>query len=144
MNVAGVSHEQSLIQPSPAGNCLNWVLGHLLAIYNDVLPLLGRPSVISDGSLARYARGSAPIVRPSDALPLAHLFSAWDDACTSVDAGLAALPPSRLAEPAPMSPTGDANETVGSLLFTVLFHQAYHAGQLGLLRRLAGERGAIA
>lgn len=35
-NTAGLSHEDSLVQPQPAGNCLNWVLGHILAHRNDV------------------------------------------------------------------------------------------------------------
>ena len=26
-NVAGVSHEESLVNPSPGGSCLNWVVG---------------------------------------------------------------------------------------------------------------------
>lgn len=32
LNVAGLTHEESLIQPRPGGNCLNWVMGHLLWI----------------------------------------------------------------------------------------------------------------
>ena len=29
LNADGISHEESLGQPQNAGNCLNWVLGHL-------------------------------------------------------------------------------------------------------------------
>jgi uncharacterized damage-inducible protein DinB len=143
LNLEGISHEESLIQPRPAGNCLNWVLGHLLTIYNELLPLLGQPQVLPSGALAPYARGSSPITRPSEALPLQDLVSAWNEAAARVDAGLAELPAERLMEPVPDSPTGDPDETTGSLLFTVLFHQAYHAGQLGILRRIAGKPGAI-
>jgi hypothetical protein len=32
---------------------------------------------------------------------------------------------------------------VRSLLATVAFHQAYHAGQTGTLRRVVGKSGAI-
>jgi uncharacterized damage-inducible protein DinB len=46
-------------------------------------------------------------------------------------------------EPAPFSPTNNPKETVRSLLATVFFHQAYHVGQTGLLRRIAGKEGAI-
>jgi uncharacterized damage-inducible protein DinB len=59
------------------------------------------------------------------------------------DAGLAALPEERLAERVPMSPTGNPNETVGTMLATIVQHQAYHSGQLGVLRRVAGKPGAI-
>lgn len=144
LNVEGVSHEQSLIQPRPAGNCMNWVVGHLVAIYNEVLPQLGQEPVIPRGLLTHYARGSEPITRAADALPFMDLVATWDEACDLVDAGLAQLPSERLGEVIPHSPTGDPYETMDSLLGTVLFHQAYHAGQLGILRRISGKPGAIA
>ena len=144
MNLEGISHEQSLVQPKPAGNCSNWVVGHLVTVYNRVLPLLGQTPVDSAGDLARYARGSSALTRASDALPLQELVSAWDEACVRVDAGLTELPPRQLEMVVPDGPTGDPHETMRSLLAVVLFHQAYHAGQLGILRRIAGEGGAIA
>jgi Protein of unknown function (DUF664) len=144
LNLEGISHEQSLIQPQPAGNCSNWVVGHLIAVYNRVLPMLGQTPVDSAGDLTRYTRGSSALTRPSEAVRFGDLLSAWEEACVRIDAGLAALPPRKLEMLAPDSPTGDPNETVGSLLTVALFHQAYHAGQLGILRRIAGESGAIA
>lgn len=142
MNVEGITHEESLAQP-PQGNCLNWVVGHLTAVYNNFLPLLGQEPVRDKAALARYDRGSAPVRDAHDATPLAELLAAWSEAADRVDAGLAALSPDVLDRPAPFSPSGDPNETVGTLVSTVLFHQAYHAGQLGLLRRVAGKEGAI-
>ncbi|HEV2642132.1 MAG TPA: DinB family protein, partial [Candidatus Elarobacter sp.] len=126
------------------GNCMNWVLGHLLETYDQMLVLIGQQPVRTEGTLARYARGSSPITDPADALPLQDLVNTWDEACARVDAGLAGFPVERLAERTSLSPTGNPDETIGSLLTTVLFHQAYHAGQLGVLRRVAGKAGAIA
>jgi hypothetical protein len=40
-NTENLSHEESLDQPSVAGNCLNWIGGHLVTAYNDILPALG-------------------------------------------------------------------------------------------------------
>jgi uncharacterized damage-inducible protein DinB len=37
--------------------------------------------------------------------------------------------------------TGES--TLGSKLFTFNFHESYHAGQLGILRRMLGKEGAI-
>ena len=34
-------------------------------------------------------------------------------------------------------------EAVGSLLAGLLFHEAYHVGQTGVLRRLIGMDGAL-
>jgi uncharacterized damage-inducible protein DinB len=143
LNVADLTHEDSLVQPPGGGNCLNWVVGHLLAIYHHVLPLLGQQPVMAQGVLARYDRGSPPIVDPADAHQLSELMAAWDECSRRVEAGLSALDPATLQRPAPRSPSNDPNETIGSLLSTISWHQAYHAGQTGLLRRAAGRQGAI-
>jgi len=37
----------------------------------------------------------------------------------------------------------ELNQSLGSKLAVLQFHEAYHAGQLGLLRRIAGKKGAI-
>jgi hypothetical protein len=143
LNADGISHEDSLVQPRPGGNCFNWVLGHLVAIYGEALPLLGQQPVRPREELSCYARGAKPITNASDALRLEDLETWWEESCRRFDAGLAALPEGRLDERAPFSPGNDPTETVGSLLATLVFHQAYHSGQLGVLRRVAGKPGAI-
>lgn len=143
LNVDGFTQAESLIQPRPAGNCLNWVLGHLLCIYNKTLPLVGQKSVMSERELDRYDRGSRPIKDAAEAMELSELVSAWDEAARRIDTGLASLTSETLSAPAPFSPSGDPNETISSLLTVISFHQAYHAGQMGILRRIAGKDGAI-
>lgn len=142
-NLAGLTHDESLIQPRPGGNCLNWVVGHLLSVYNSTLPLLGQQPVLEKSALARYERGSAPLEGPGEAREFGELVAAWDTATERIDTGLAGLTNDVLDRPAPFSPSKDPNETVRSLLTTVLFHQAYHAGQTAVLRRLVGKEGAI-
>lgn len=143
LSVDGLTHAETLIQPQPAGNCMNWVVGHLLAIYQQVLPLLGQEPVMPDGQLKRYDRGSQPIRDLADALDISDLMAAWGETCARIDSGFAALTAEDLDTPAPFSPTDNPNETIASLLTTVCWHQAYHAGQTGILRRLAGKDGAI-
>jgi uncharacterized damage-inducible protein DinB len=143
INLQGLTHEESLIRPEPGGNCLNWVLGHLLWAYAGALPLLGQESALSKDALKRYERGSSPIEDSAAALDIQELLKGWDEATKRMDAGLAGLTPEVLDRPAPNSPSGNPNETVRSLLATVAFHQAYHAGQTGILRRVAGKEGAI-
>lgn len=144
LNTDGLSQEDSLIQPHAGGNCLNWVVGHLLQTYDGaVLPMLGEAPVLGKEALARYDRGTPELRDPADALALSDLLAAWDVASKRVDAGLARLSPERLDQPAPFTPRNNPHETVRSLLTIVMFHQAYHAGQAGLLRRMAGKEGAI-
>ena len=140
LNLDGLTHEETLIQPAAGGNCLNWVVGHLLAIYHKALPLLGQDPVMSPRALERYDRGSAPLRDGGDAIDIADLLAAWDETSRRVDAGLAAFDVSTLGDKAPFSPSNNPNETMGSLLATVAWHQAYHTGQTGLLRRIAGRK----
>jgi DinB superfamily len=142
-NIAGITHAESLQSPEPGGNCLNWVVGHLDWVNEQMLVLLSQPAVLDEAALARYQRGTPELHDAGEAQPLEKLLSAWDEQWSRIDAGLAALPPEKLDAPAPYSPRNNPSETVGSLLTTLLFHQAYHSGQTGLLRRVLGKEGAI-
>ena len=142
-NVEGFTQQDSLKQPEPGGNCLNWVVGHLLCVYDQVLPGIGQQPVLGAVALKRYERGSSELHDAGEALPLADLLAAWDEAAKRVEAGLGMLTAEKMDGPAPFSPSNNPNETVRSLLATVFFHQAYHTGQTGLLRRMAGKEGAI-
>ena len=143
-NVAGLTHEDSLTQPVPSGNCLNWVLGHLVLIDQRILRRLEQPAVISPDALARYGRESLPLTDPSEAVPFPMLVDAWATSAPGIDAGLAALSPAALeSRVGPTPANNNPTDTVCTLLTFLMFHQAYHAGQTGILRRLAGKPGAI-
>lgn len=80
MNLSGLAHADSLIQPQPGGNCMNWVVGHLVRTYNnDLLPHLGQEPVLAADPLKRYERSSAELRNPSEALPIDELLTAWDE-----------------------------------------------------------------
>jgi DinB family protein len=142
-NVEGITHEESLVQPEPAGNCLNWIVGHLVWAYAGALPLVRQAPMLDQSRLAQYARGGPPLTDRSQAVNFNELLAAWDEATRRMDAGLAGFPTEALNHPAPGSPTGNPDETIGSLLATIMFHQAYHVGQTAVLRRLIGRAGAI-
>lgn len=142
-NTEGLTQEDCLVQPQPGGNCLNWVVGHLLETWDMVLPLVGQEPVVGREALARYKRGSEALRDSGQALPLADLLAACDEAARRMDEGLATLTLENLDALAPFSPRKKPDETVRSLLSLVMFHQAYHAGQTGLLRRIAGKEGKI-
>ncbi len=65
-----------------------------------------------------------------------EILAAFDD---SQDTILAALERTTEADLA----ASHAKETVGQRLAFLQFHEAYHIGQIGLLRRLLGKPGAI-
>lgn len=139
-NLAAITHEQSLLVPHPAGNCLNWVLGHMVRTRNRALSLLQPAPAFDDQEFEAYAPGSLDSGR---ALRLETLRARFTALGPLLAAGLRACPPARLNAPAPFSPTGNPNETVATLLASIAFHEAYHLGQTGLLRRWLGHPGAI-
>lgn len=143
LNLDGVTQEESLIQPRPAGNCMNWVMGHLLWVYDKMLPLLGQTPVMEKDAFQRYARGSSSLHDAGESLDIQKMMIAWDTAAERIDAGLPGLTLQALDAPAPFSPSKNPNETTRSLLSVIFFHQAYHAGQTGILRRISGKEGAF-
>lgn len=143
INVAGITHAESLQPPQPGGNCLNWVIGHLDWTNERTLDVLGQPAVLGEAVFARYKRGSAELRNAGEAMPLEKLLAVWDQQWAQIDKGLAALTTEKFEARAPFSPNNNPKETVGSLLPILFFHQAYHAGQTAILRRMAGREGAI-
>ena len=89
------------------------------------------------GRQALYDRGSEPITAER-AVPIDELAADFARAHDRVVERLAALTPEELAAPAPYSPVSNPKETVGSLVGLLAFHQSYHTGQTGILRRVAG------
>jgi len=134
VNARDLSHEESLMGPGPAGNCANWVLGHIVANRGAILSLVGEQPVWDAATGERYKRGSSPIAREA-ARPFPELLESLDRSQARLLTGLARLKHEELGE--------DDGESLGSKLAFLQFHEAYHAGQLGLLRRIAGKRGAI-
>jgi hypothetical protein len=135
VNARDLTHEESLVEP-PGGNCANWVLGHIVQNRGAILSLLGEKPVWSEGEGERYKRGSAPITARDKPKPFPEIFQALDRSQERILAGLSRVKDEDLG----------SVETKGSLLGNLCglqFHEAYHAGQLGLLRRIVGKEGAI-
>ena len=137
MNLEGVTHEESLIHPEAGGNCINWVLGHIVVHRDKMLGMLGQPTLLDEATTARYDRGSRPILAQDDGVQtLEVLKDALEQSYDRVRAVLSAADEATFAAPSGKSTLGD------SLVF-LLGHEWYHGGQVGLLRRITGHAGAI-
>jgi uncharacterized damage-inducible protein DinB len=137
VNIAGVTDDEAIHQPEPGGNCLNWTVGHIVASRNGVFHALGRELHWTPEEASRYKRGSAPITRSGEGKPLAKLVQDLDRSQEKIQAALDSVTEADLAKP------HDAKQTVGDWITFLHFHEAYHVGQTGLLRRLVGKEGAI-
>jgi len=142
-NLADVDAEASLRRPASGANSLNWVLGHVAHARAGAVKLLGGTAPAGAEELDVYQAANADDFAPARALPLDRLRVLLEETHGALVATLATVTPEKLAEAAPFSPTGNPKETLGSLLAALAFHEAYHCGQTGLLRRELGMQGAI-
>ena len=143
VNLEGVSDEEALRQPPQGGNCLNWVAGHVVGSRAGTLRVLGQEVPFDDSRYDRYQRGSDPVTGSENTVSLAEMRSDFAATADGLAAGLNALTVDYLALKAPFSPGGRQDETMATLLPGLVFHESYHIGQLGVLRRWAGKEGAI-
>jgi DinB superfamily len=143
-NLDGVTNEESLVQPPGAGNCLNWVLGHIVVARNTIMTLAGGDPMVGDGVAAHYRRGSEPL-QPGDEVPdLGTLRGLLRDTQHQLVPTLAALSDDALAQPVPEQlRQPPLTGSVADALLRLHYHEGYHNGQIGLLRRLVGKEGAI-
>ena len=74
-----ISHEESLLQLPYRGNCLNWVVGHLVTAREDSLTLLGLPGVLTEAEKIIYGYGSEPLVDAAKASDLDDLLKKLDE-----------------------------------------------------------------
>ncbi|HET7584220.1 MAG TPA: DinB family protein [Gemmatimonadaceae bacterium] len=138
LNLEGFSDEEALVAPPRGGNCANWIAGHVLVYRDRIHALLERAPAWpqSLGSNAQYLRGSTGF-EPQRAIPLSQLREALDLSAPVVIEALCAATEELLARQATESATVAERLAFGG------FHEGYHAGQLGLLRRVSGKAGQI-
>lgn len=140
-NLEGLSHEESLHHPQPAGNSANWVLGHILASRSGLLKNLGGQPLLDDDAVQQYRRGSDGNV--PNPLQVEELIALLDKSQPLLLAGLKRIPENALAQKAPFNSPAGPDATFADALAAMVFHESYHVGQLGLLRRAIGKKGAI-
>jgi len=140
----------TVIESLPAGILLADGDGGLLALNQraramlglSAVSLLGGESLWTKDAGEAYARGSSGTTA-ADGPSWERLLDDFEAVEKRFQASLSGIDESGLQDKAPYSPFDDPQETLGSLLGFLLLHQAYHAGQIGLLRRVAGLEGAI-
>lgn len=133
--VEGISHEESLLLAEFRANSMNWVLGHLLYERQIVLEFLGMEPVAPKNLTDRYARDSEPVTAESEGIiRLEDLLSYFQQSDEKFAEGFANLEESRWHEA-----INEKGTTLWMRLEFLAWHEAYHVGQLELLRQLAGK-----
>ena len=125
INLEGITHEESLKEMYNC-NSANWILGHLIFTRNSILSQLSLPPIADENLKEIYARG---VVKPDmkKAVLLDTLKKMYVDSQPGIIQGLEKI----------------KDEAALEQLTFLGFHEAYHLGQIGLLRKMLGKEGAI-
>jgi len=141
-NLEGITHEESVKFP-PSGNCLNWVAGHVTATRDNILEILGESPVWTLKNKESYVRGSSPWKNGHDAERLEKIREKFEESQNRLSAKILSFDSAALLAPVPPEKNAFRVDNMGELLAAFAFHESYHMGQTGILRRLVGKEGAI-
>jgi uncharacterized damage-inducible protein DinB len=141
--VVGLTHADSLLQLPFRGNCLNWVLGHITQSRDKMLQLVDAESVWTAEQIARYERGSEPVLNGEDALPFEKILADFGTAHERLTTRLETITADELAAPSKRVGLNVSDMTVEEFLQFLLWHETYHVGQTEILRQLAGTNDKV-
>lgn len=135
----GLTHDDSLLQLPFRGNCLNWVLGHVLVSRQNVLKMLGINGSWTEEEIERYKYDSEPITSADDPeiLSLERLLTDFEQTQEQIADGFAEISDQQLAE------KDDNGRSVAERILFLAWHEGYHLGQTEYLRQLAGKNDKV-
>ena len=137
MQTEGLTHTDSLLQMPFRANCLNWVVGHVLANRDGILKSIGEETLLSDEEIEVYKRESEPVsIDGAGIIPLQRMLELLARGQERISASLADI---KIEEFSKDIQVGDRNRTLGERLFFLYFHETYHVGQTEFLRQMAGK-----
>jgi len=142
-NLEGLTHEQSLQSAAEGGNSINWVLGHMVDTRGAMLRLLGGEPLVGERFQELYGRGTQRIGEGDDCEPLEALVEAWSAYQRALLERLETATDELWNAQVPKIFEPEGTEPAGVQFATFLFHEIYHAGQIGVIRRNVGLEGAI-
>jgi uncharacterized damage-inducible protein DinB len=127
----GITDDAAATQHSPNANHIKFLAGHLV---HTRLMLVGYVGLPGDDRFSQFDKNIAP---RATYLPMAEILAKWDEIAGPISAGISKMSAEDWAGTAPFpTPTGT---TMADFLAFLMHHEAYHIGQLGILRKFAGK-----
>jgi uncharacterized damage-inducible protein DinB len=131
----GLSDEDVWRQPTGSGNPIAWLVGHLTETRAGMLAEMGAP--FDYGWSRAFQRGSA--LQERAGYPTrAAIETAWKATHAAMRDAFARVTVERLAAPVSRRPV-PAVETLEDLIAFCGFHESYHVGQVGFIRKQLGH-----
>jgi len=125
--VKDLDQDDSLNSPSDLINPPNWILGHVVATRADLLKKLEIDPGIPEKFASTYRRGSAKVT-----IDTAYDLKEIDGYFIESDQKLVGLFEEN-------STIAKLNTEVAEMILSYFLHEAYHLGQIGLVRRFLGK-----
>ena len=135
----GLTHADSVLQLPFRGNCLNWVLGHIIVSRGRMLRLAGIEALWNDDDYTRYDRDSEPLTSGDEALPLERILTDLNASQERLIERIQNMQPEEFEA----VPEDDDERTVGRRLAFLSWHETYHTGQTEYLRQLTGVNDKV-
>jgi uncharacterized damage-inducible protein DinB len=127
----GISDDAAGTQQNPNANHIKFLAGHLVytrLMFKDPAGLAADP---------RFDQFEKNIDSKAAYLPLKDILAKWDEIAEPISNALKNSTPEMLASEAPFpTPMGG---TIHDFVGFLMHHEAYHMGQLGILRKFAGK-----
>ena len=126
--IEGISHQDSLTQPLLGGNCLNWILGHIITSRCNILAMLDVAPVWDFSRCRPYIPGSDPIKSGDEVEDLNNMVVDLEKTQELLLEAIQLLTEDKLLDIS-------EDQTIAEQLAGYGVHEAYHAGELTLLRQ---------
>jgi len=138
--IADLSDEELVLQPTGAPNHAAWTLGHIILSCQAIVIELGKEANSSAEWEARFGYGTRPNPTVSENLSKSELLADLAETSDRLQATIQALDTRFLDGPPSEGEMRKMFPTKGhELMQVVVAHTAYHAGQLAAWRRAIGR-----
>ncbi len=137
--LAGVTREQGLTRVGMDANPLLWIAAHLATTRNGLAQMVGLERTRPWGS--RFTRGSE-VGDPASIPDCDEILGAWNGVTAELERRLPQLTDAELDAPAPRDFPIDDKTLLGGVGF-LAYHEAYHIGQMAIVRKALGLPGLV-
>jgi hypothetical protein len=133
----GLDRAALITRAGPRSNPIIWMAGHLVQFRCRVSSVVGAPMDVPWGAL--FATGHVVTVDDADQYPpIEEVTDIWRDVSARIFDRFAALSERELSAPPPLR-VATPDGTIRGALALFGFHEAYHIGQMGYMRKWLGE-----
>lgn len=137
--LAGLSTEELHRRAGVNSSSMLFVAGHLAGSRCLIAELAG---LQCDNPWKRVFRRGSRMRAPSEYPPIGEVVSLWDRVTAILESGLVQISVSKLAEPCPVDFPFQNKSTLGGIAF-LFYHETYHIGQMGFLRKWLGHESLV-